>query len=331
MMQPAVTVIIPACNAERHLQTCLDSVDAQRAGDSLSLQVIIVDDGSTDDTGIIADRYASSHSDVLVLHTPNGGLSTARNRALEHAGGRWLTFLDSDDTLSPASLLPLVQYGDSCGADIVQGVMQLRGVRVKSRGRIGSDDCLTIDAETAMGHVLTEKIFTTAQGRLYRADVYGDLLFADGLYFEDVIWTAQALTRCKVYAVVNSPFYIYVYNDSSITGRVTRRHLDLFTTLDRRMELVRQRFPRLLSQATRLTFYNASRVVSHARDQKTDCFGQIQDAYNRLTAKYRDEIRRYVPWRLRMLYTNPACDFCYTKASKFYGRMLRLRTKTPAK
>lgn len=316
-MTPAVTIILPAYNAAGSIGRTLDSVDAQRH-DGLMLQLIIIDDGSDDETGAIADSYAAAHPDTTVIHTPNGGISTARNTALQHATGRWITFVDSDDVLVPDTLAALVRHGEDTGADIVQGVMSLRGTRVKSRGRVGNDKVCTLDAETAMGHILTEKIFTTAQGRLYRRDIYGDIRFPDGLFFEDVIWTATVVSQSRVYAVVNTPFYVYHYQNGSITSRITAKHLDLFTTLDMRMELVSLVFPRLVPAATRLTFYNASRVRSYARDQKADCLPQIEAAYNRLTDKYRAEIDRYVPRRLRLLYTNAVCDFCYTTAGKIY-------------
>jgi glycosyltransferase involved in cell wall biosynthesis len=98
-----LSVIIPAFNAARTIGDALDSVAAQRR----KLEVIVVDDGSTDDT---AQRAAAAAPDALVLRQPNGGPGRARNRALAHAHGRWLAFLDADDQWYPDALEVLFDY-----------------------------------------------------------------------------------------------------------------------------------------------------------------------------------------------------------------------------
>ena len=94
-----ISVIIPVYNCEKYLERCLDSVLRQRLDDGDELQIITVDDGSTDGSGAILDRYATEHSNILVLHQPNQGVSAARNHALDVAEGDYIHFVDSDDFL----------------------------------------------------------------------------------------------------------------------------------------------------------------------------------------------------------------------------------------
>lgn len=98
---PLISVIIPAYNTQDYLPRCLDSLLCQTLSD---FELILIDDGSTDGTGVIADRYAESNSGVKVIHKENGGVSSARNRGLEVARGEFITFVDSDDTVLPAYL-----------------------------------------------------------------------------------------------------------------------------------------------------------------------------------------------------------------------------------
>lgn len=98
---PAVSVIIPVYNAQKYLDQCIRSVLDQTFTD---FEIILVDDGSTDGSGEICDRYGSQDSRVRVFHKPNGGVSSARNMGLDHAAGKWITFVDSDDYLSERAL-----------------------------------------------------------------------------------------------------------------------------------------------------------------------------------------------------------------------------------
>ncbi len=110
-----ISVIIPVYNCEKFLERCLNSVLRQRLDDGDELQIITVDDGSTDGSGAILDRYATEHSNIQVIHQPNQGVSAARNHALDVAEGDYIHFVDSDDFLvydnSYQKLLEILKSG----------------------------------------------------------------------------------------------------------------------------------------------------------------------------------------------------------------------------
>ena len=110
-----ISVIIPVYNCEKYLERSLDSVLRQRFDDGDELQVITVDDGSTDGSGAVLDRYAAEHSNIQVLHQPNQGVSAARNHALDLAEGDYIHFVDGDDFLvydnSYLKLLEILKSG----------------------------------------------------------------------------------------------------------------------------------------------------------------------------------------------------------------------------
>ena len=92
--KPAISVIIPVYNVEKYLDKCIKSVIAQTFS---SLEILLIDDGSTDNSGAMCDSYALNDARIRVIHKQNGGLSDARNRGIEEASGHYLSFIDSDD------------------------------------------------------------------------------------------------------------------------------------------------------------------------------------------------------------------------------------------
>ncbi len=113
-----VSVIVPAYQAEATLAACLDSLRAQTMDD---IEVLVIDDGSTDRTGGIADRVADADARVRVIHQPNRGVSAARNAGILAAAGEYIAFADADDTLPPDALQRLVTVADAREADLVTG------------------------------------------------------------------------------------------------------------------------------------------------------------------------------------------------------------------
>ena len=114
---PKISVIIPVYNAEQYLRKCLDSVVSQTFRD---IEIICVDDGSTDGSGAILDEYAAKDNRIVVIHQANAGVAAARNTGLKSAQGEYLAFLDSDDAYNPQ--LCELAYNRACqsGADIVK-------------------------------------------------------------------------------------------------------------------------------------------------------------------------------------------------------------------
>lgn len=100
-MNPKISVIVPVYNTEKYLRECVDSILAQTFTD---FELLLIDDGSSDNSGIICDDYVAGDSRVRVFHKPNGGVSSARNLGLDNARGEWIVFVDSDDILPEESL-----------------------------------------------------------------------------------------------------------------------------------------------------------------------------------------------------------------------------------
>jgi glycosyltransferase involved in cell wall biosynthesis len=116
MTNDLISVIIPVYNADKYLIACLDSIKNQTYP---NLEVLLIDDGSTDNSGKICDEYAEKDHRFKVFHKPNGGVSSARNFGLEKATGRWLSFVDSDDYLALNSYEVMLSYCSETPCDII--------------------------------------------------------------------------------------------------------------------------------------------------------------------------------------------------------------------
>lgn len=181
---PRVSVVVPVYNVSRYLPQCLESVIAQTYH---NIEVLVVDDGSTDGSGSICDRYARRDARVRVIHTDNRGISAARNLGLENLCGAFILFIDSDDWIEPNTVETLVQAALQTKADIVtmRGCLEYVGKTScpragKKRSRVyRGGDILAAYAEGLLGNA--------AWNKLYRAECFRDVRFPDGRNYEDVI------------------------------------------------------------------------------------------------------------------------------------------------
>lgn len=214
------SIIIPAYNAEAYLQRCLDSIFSQEFDD---YEVIVVNDGSTDETAALLEGYTSKHQNMQVLTQSNQGMATARNRGLETAKGDYILFVDSDDELMPQALSELAPHLN--GEDIVGF-----GTRIHNE-QTGTniDFQLSTNASKQYSgweyfnrHRLeaTPVHFVCIWQRAYKRTFLEDnsLRFADGLRrAEDDLFTTVAMFHAQSVKTIAAPLYIYHVRKGSIT------------------------------------------------------------------------------------------------------------------
>ncbi|MBT1182134.1 glycosyltransferase family 2 protein [Bifidobacterium sp. CP2] len=192
-------IIVPAYNAEATLRACVESVLGQRT--RYSYRIDIVDDGSMDATGDIARSLELDHPDrIRVITQENRGFSGARNAGLRHLDARYITFLDSDDELAPGAVDALLDAAAQSRADIVQGNLE----RFAGATRVGGD---TVSTEPN-GYPC---------GKLYRADLFTDLQFPEGYWFEDTMIAFIVCTLAESMHCIPRTVYRYRVNTASIS------------------------------------------------------------------------------------------------------------------
>lgn len=185
-MDTVISVIVPAYNVAEELPSCLDSLLAQTYGD---FELLLIDDGSTDGTGAVCDRYAAENVRIRVVHRDNGGVSAARNRALDMACGPYLTFVDSDDTVDPTYLEKLYAGLQNTGADIASVNW------IDSDGRTAYDPAL---AGPDGSRLYTQEdlddmnLLGSCCGRMFRRSSMSTLHFEENIFYgEDTLFCVR--------------------------------------------------------------------------------------------------------------------------------------------
>ena len=212
-----ISVIVPVYQVEAFLPRCVDSILGQSFGD---FELILVDDGSPDNSGDLCDEYARQDSRVHVIHQKNAGLSAARNTGIDWAfansESRWLTFVDSDDWLHPRTLESLLKAAHDNGSGIsVCGYQETNGENPSVE-----EAQLAAAVWTPKDFYLQQtKNFTVAWGKLYHKECFEQIRYPVGKIHEDEFVTYRLMFNQEKVAVVSQPLYAYFVNPTGITRK----------------------------------------------------------------------------------------------------------------
>ena len=212
-----ISVLIPVYNVQAYLSECLDSLLAQ---DFQDWEAICVNDGSTDNSLQILNEYVSKDPRFKIISQTNQGLSAARNAALEVATGNWIIFLDSDDMLVRNALSTLYRVAQESDQPVIVPT---------SFGSIGQDNTApTTDykiCQPALETLLKNpRGYSSACGKLYRADILKGRRFIPGIYFEDWPFIVTLFAYIPSFASITNKLYLYRQADGSIVRSAFSAH-----------------------------------------------------------------------------------------------------------
>ena len=218
-MNELVSIIIPIYKTEKYLHQCIDSVLNQ---DYSNLEIILVDDGSPDNCGLICDEYAEKDTRIKVLHKQNEGISAARNSGLDIAKGKFISFIDSDDYVSENYISIMLNEFNNKTIDLVICSYYLL---YNNNG----DETIKLPKE----HIIQNNIlsgtdliinrfsrlrtpYTVPWNKLYKSELFNNLRFEPGVIHEDEFIYRSLMTNCKQVAIINPPLYYYRQREYSI-------------------------------------------------------------------------------------------------------------------
>ena len=206
-----ISIIVPVYNVEPYLRKCLDSILAQTYRD---LEILVVDDGSTDGSGAICDEYTGQDERIKVFHTENRGLSCARNLGLDEAQGEWIGFVDSDDWIEPGMYQTLLQKAEETGAEIVEcGIYREFSNRTLERKRKG----LSVSGKEAVDLLLQGIIKDYAWDKLWSRRCFEDIRFPEGRVHEDTAVAYKLLLDAERVSILSIPLYHYRERKGSLS------------------------------------------------------------------------------------------------------------------
>ena len=212
-MTDLVSVIIPVYNTSVYLRECLDSVAGQTYR---GLQILVIDDGSNDGSGEIADSYAAADERFTVMHRENGGPSAARNAALKEATGKYIFCIDSDDVIEPETIETLVKICNETGSELcISSYRRFKDPYIRqSYPEMHSS---ILDAKEATRRMTCDMGFTHSScGKLYLRSLWEGITFPEGKIYEDYQTTFKLIARAEKVAYCDARFYCYRIRSGSI-------------------------------------------------------------------------------------------------------------------
>lgn len=237
MKAPLISIIVPVYNVEPYIETCLNSILTQSLGD---FEVIVVNDGSSDNSLALCEHIASENPQVKIISQPNQGVSEARNTGISAASGRYIAFVDSDDWVEPEYLELLYRIAQEHDADISISGRTLEEYR---RPDISMDSSIVVyegtEALTAL--YVNKDIRDHLWGKLIKRELFDGIRFPTGKTFEDIFVMYRLFARAKCVVKVDTPTYHYISRPNSITSfshSAIRRFYDWLESLETQAEFI---------------------------------------------------------------------------------------------
>lgn len=286
-MKDLISVVVPIYNVERFLPICIESIISQSYK---KLQIILVDDGSTDNCGNICDEYASRDERVEFIHKQNGGLSDARNVGIERAKGKYITFVDSDDAIEFDMIEYLygLMFENEADISVCQKLdVDESGQNLNIKGSSIDTTYVLHDNETCMHDFLAKRnISVTAWGKLYRLDLFHDIRYPLGKYHEDTFTTYKLIGLSDTIVVGNKQKYLYRHREGSIMLQsFSVKHLDAIDANIEKMNYISRFYPTEISIACADVIYSVNRCAY--RMGKVGCFEKLYiDRFKNLYVEY---------------------------------------------
>lgn len=244
--KPIVSVVVPVYNVEAYLDRCVESLVNQTLQD---IEIILVDDGSTDGSPALCDAWAEKDVRIRVIHKENGGLSDARNVGVSFAQAEWVGFVDSDDHVSPEMYEVLYRNLLESHADMsICGIYNVYANRIEKPNR---SDREILTSEEAIKLCLHGKdISVTAVNRLYPASVFNHVRFPKGKTTEDGFTAIDFLSHTHKVVVDYAPQYYYEHRAGTLSTRpYDNRSYDVVDAYEHNLEIVKQECPSAIEVA----------------------------------------------------------------------------------
>ena len=246
-----ISVIVPVYNTAEYLDACVSSIVEQTYRE---LEIILVDDGSTDGSPALCDAWAEKDARIKVLHKENGGQGVARNVGMEIAAGAYIGFVDSDDVISPDMYKKLLAALQQYDADMIQCAMfQFREFPLSAFPEPKPAAVIVLNGEEAREYYWKRNTITsTCPNVLIKAEIARKIPFDPGMKNEDVMWVYRAVRDSKKVLLTDETLYAYYQRDGSTMNSVySERKFDAMKAGRMRADAVKTEMPSYFPYAER--------------------------------------------------------------------------------
>lgn len=246
-----VSVIVPVYNAAPFLDDCVDSLLAQTF---TPLEIILVDDGSTDGSGEACDSFASAHGQIRVFHKPNGGMSDARNAGLDVARGRYIVFVDADDAVAPEMITTLYRICEyekvtlaCCGS---KEVLEVSADDLNLDKNVATSVVRLMSGREAVEEMLYQcGVNNSVWSKMFSRSLWETRCFRKGIGYEDLDVIHRVMLDAGRVAVTDACLYLYRQHRGSYIHSFQARRADVLDVTDRMLQWVAANEPELAEAA----------------------------------------------------------------------------------
>ncbi len=280
MDSKVISVIVPVYNVEPYLRKCLDSITSQTYK---NLEILGIDDGSTDGSGIICDEYEKKDERARVFHTKNRGLSCARNLGLDEAKGEWIGFVDSDDWIEPDMYECLHRRAEETGADVVEcGILKEFQGKTEERKREDNQ----YSGMEAVNMLLRGKLSDAVWNKLWKKYCFDRVRFPEGRVFEEFATTYKVFLEATCISTLAVSKYHYLNRKGSLSNSYSADNLSGYwlSHKERYDALINRVDEELQERLLQSLAVAASRTWAHLYDCKYEARTKISKELREMNA-----------------------------------------------
>lgn len=328
-MPDKVSVVVPIYKVEKYLNRCIDSILNQTYK---NIEVILVNDGSPDRCGSIAEEYAAADPRIKVIHKENGGLSDARNAGIQHVTGNYTMFVDSDDWLASNAIDMLMTAFKRYKADVVQSAfyyayedyLLFDHTQYSPEGKP-----VILNRKSLMYELVkNDRVKNFAWGKLYKTSILQGIPFKKGVLFEDVFWAHQVMDRVRKFILINQPLYFYLQRSDSIVASYTPRNLDILAGLKERHKFIEEKYQDLVDESFKVIFktslihYNLL-ILNWRKDKRGSYRKEIRHYIRKNSAKIKKAVDhdKFLKTQLRMFLLHPILNILFSGVKSVFRQL----------
>lgn len=265
---PEISIIVPVYNVEKYLKKCIDSILQQTFKD---IEIILVNDGSTDNSGVICDEYIDKDPRIRVIHKENGGLAHARNTGLDIAKGNFVGFVDSDDWIDPIMYETLYYLCREQNAQISTCLIRNYRKNQKERRKKYVSKIKVFNSKEAIYSLYNGGLSGfSACNKLYKRTLFANVRFPNGRVYEDAAIMYRLFDCASKVAFIDVPLYNYNYRDQSITRSIfSEKRFDIVSNYFETYDFMERNYPEMCEKINYVYFVTLRTMITDIVREKS--------------------------------------------------------------